>query len=138
MALVNCKECGQQISDSASVCPHCGAPIIKEVFCPNCGAKMPQNLKYCPQCGASNLNARSHYPKDRLTAGLLAIFLGGLGIHYFYLEKSTAGLLSILLSLCTCGIWQIIMLIQGIIILTMTDEDFNEKYYNTDKTFPIF
>ena len=127
MALVNCKECGQQISDSASVCPHCGAP-----------AKMPQNLKYCPQCGASNPGARNRYPKDRLTAGLLALFLGGLGIHYFYLEKTTAGLLSILLSLCTCGIWQIIMLIQGIIILTMTDEDFNEKYYNTDKTFPIF
>lgn len=138
MALVNCKECGQQISDSASVCPHCGAPIIKEVFSPNCGTKMLQNLKYCPQCGASNPGARNRYPKDRLTAGLLALFLGGLGIHYFYLEKTTAGLLSILLSLCTCGIWQIIMLIQGIIILTMTDEDFNEKYYNTDKTFPIF
>ena len=129
MALVNCKECGQQISDSASVCPHCGAPII---------AKMPQNLKYCPQCGASNPGARNRYPKDRLTAGLLAIFLGGLGIHYFYLEKSTAGLLSILLSLCTCGVWQIVMLIQGIIILTMTDDGFNEKYYNTDKTFPLF
>ena len=123
MALVNCKECGQQISDSASVCPHCGAPIIKEVFCPNCGAKMPQNLKYCPQCGASNPGARNRY---------------GLGIHYFYLEKSTAGLLSILLSLCTCGVWQIVMLIQGIIILTMTDDGFNEKYYNTDKTFPLF
>ena len=116
MALVNCKECGQQISDSASVCPHCGAPIIKEVFCPNCGAKMPQNLKYCPQCGASNPGARNRY----------------------YLEKSTAGLLSILLSLCTCGVWQIVMLIQGIIILTMTDDGFNEKYYNTDKTFPLF
>ena len=96
---------------------------------------MPQNLKYCPQCGASNPGARNRY---RLTAGLLAIFLGGLGIHYFYLEKSTAGLLSIFLSLCTCGVWQIVMLIQGIIILTMTDDGFNEKYYNTDKTFPLF
>ena len=85
---------------------------------------MPQNLKYCPQCGASNPGARNRY--------------GGLGIHYFYLEKSTAGLLSILLSLCTCGVWQIVMLIQGIIILTMTDDGFNEKYYNTDKTFPLF
>ena len=98
---------------------------------------MPQNLKYCPQCGASNPGARNRYPKDRLTAGLLALFLGGLGIHYFYLEKTTAGLLSILLSLCTCGIWQIIMLIQGIIILTMTDEDFNEKYYNTMRSITI-
>lgn len=138
MALINCKECGQQISDSASVCPHCGAPVVKDVFCTNCGVKMPQDMKYCPHCGAPNPGYRNMYPKDRLTAGLLAIFLGGLGIHYFYMDKPTAGLLSIVLSLCTCGIWQIVMLIQGIIILTMTDGDFNEKYYYTDKKFPLF
>lgn len=27
MALINCKECGKQISDQASSCPHCGAPV---------------------------------------------------------------------------------------------------------------
>lgn len=27
MALINCKECGKQISDQAAVCPHCGAPL---------------------------------------------------------------------------------------------------------------
>ena len=26
MALVKCEECGQTVSDKASVCPHCGAP----------------------------------------------------------------------------------------------------------------
>ncbi|RJX18994.1 MAG: zinc-ribbon domain-containing protein [Desulforudis sp.] len=26
MALINCKECGRQISNKAEVCPHCGAP----------------------------------------------------------------------------------------------------------------
>ncbi|HIZ85341.1 MAG TPA: TM2 domain-containing protein [Candidatus Coprenecus stercoravium] len=138
MALINCRECGQQISDSASVCPHCGATVVKEVFCSNCGAKMPQDMKYCPQCGCPNPASPEKYPKEKLVSGLLAIFLGGLGIHYFYLGKSTAGLITILLTLCTCGIWPFVMLIQGIIMLTMDEGDFNEKYYYTEKKFPLF
>ena len=27
MALISCTECGKQISDKASACPHCGAPV---------------------------------------------------------------------------------------------------------------
>ena len=27
MALINCKECGKEISDGAITCPHCGAKI---------------------------------------------------------------------------------------------------------------
>ena len=27
MALIKCKECGREISDKASVCPHCGCPV---------------------------------------------------------------------------------------------------------------
>ena len=27
MALVDCSECGKQISDKASSCPHCGSPV---------------------------------------------------------------------------------------------------------------
>ena len=31
MALVNCKECGMQVSTKANACPHCGAPIVGTV-----------------------------------------------------------------------------------------------------------
>ena len=27
MALINCHECGKEISDRAVACPHCGCPI---------------------------------------------------------------------------------------------------------------
>jgi len=27
MALIHCYECGKEISDSATSCPHCGAPV---------------------------------------------------------------------------------------------------------------
>lgn len=141
MALINCKECGQQISDSASVCPHCGAPVVRDVFCPNCGTKVPENVKFCPNCGGQiypvSETAKAG-KKDKLVAGLLAILLGTLGIHYFYLGKTTAGVLTIVISLVSCGIWPVVMLIQGILMLTMSEEDFNSKYVDNDRTFPIF
>lgn len=139
MALINCKECGKEVSDAASVCPHCGAPVDKYVYCRKCGTKVSENTVYCPKCG-SRVNAGYDAPngKDRVTTALLGIFLGTLGIHYFYIGKSTAGILTIVLSLCTCGIWSVIMFIQSIIILTMNDKDFNEKYVETDKSFPVF
>ena len=126
MALINCTECGREISDAATVCPHCGAPVVKDVFCPTCGAEIARPAVVC--------NNR----KDKLVAGLLAIFLGGLGIHYFYLGKTTAGLITILLSLCTCGGWYIIVFIQGIVMLTMQEDVFYERYVDNDRTFPLF
>ncbi len=54
--------------------------------------------------------------KSRMTAGLLAIFLGGLGIHNFYLGDTKMGIFHILASLVFVGgIWGII---DGIMILT--------------------
>ena len=139
MALILCKECGKEISDAAKNCPHCGAPVVRDVFCPKCGTKIAENLEYCPNCGARQNNRKNTASsKDRMTTALLALFLGTLGIHYFYLGKSTAGILTIVISLCTCGIWGVLILIQAIIMLTMTDEEFEDKYVNTDKTFPLF
>lgn len=30
MALINCSECGKEISDKANTCPNCGAPIKED------------------------------------------------------------------------------------------------------------
>lgn len=30
MALINCKECGKEVSDKANTCPNCGAPIKED------------------------------------------------------------------------------------------------------------
>ncbi len=138
MALINCKECGQQISDSAKVCPHCGAPVVKDVFCPKCGTKVPENVAFCPECGNPIASRTVKDRKDKTVAGLLAIFLGGLGIQYFYLGKTTAGIITIVISLCSCYIWSVLMLVQGILMLTMSEDSFREKFVDTDKTFPLF
>ena len=76
--------------------------------------------------------------KSKTTAGILAILLGGLGVQYFYLGKVGAGFLTILLSLVTCGVWEILTFVQGILMLTMSDQDFYYKYVKTDKTLPLF
>lgn len=75
---------------------------------------------------------------QRILCGILALLIGTLGIQYFVIGKTTAGILTIVLSICTCGLWGIITLIQGIMILCMSDEDFENKFVNTPKTFPIF
>ncbi len=76
--------------------------------------------------------------RSRGVAALLAIFLGSLGIQYFYVGKSTAGIIAILLSVCTCSLFAIIWLIQGILMFTMSQEDFERKYVYSTSTLPLF
>ncbi|HOP57352.1 MAG TPA: NINE protein [Bacillota bacterium] len=64
--------------------------------------------------------------KNRIAAGLFAIFLGGIGVHRFYLGQVGLGLIYVLF--CWTGIPAIIGLVEGILILTMTDEQFRDKY----------
>ncbi len=63
----------------------------------------------------------------KLAAGLCGILLGSLGVHKFVLGYTTAGILQILLNIL-CGIGGIIGLIEGIIYLTKSDEDFFQTY----------
>lgn len=64
--------------------------------------------------------------KSKVAAGLLGILLGGLGAHKFYLGDIGLGILYLLF--VWTGIPSLIGLIEGIIYLTMTDEDFAAKY----------
>ena len=71
--------------------------------------------------------------KNKTTAGLLGIFLGGLGVHKFYLGYTTAGIIMLVVTLVVCffvflPIMAVIGLVEGIIYLTKTDEEFQEIY----------
>jgi TM2 domain-containing membrane protein YozV len=76
--------------------------------------------------------------EKKIVAGVLGILLGGLGIHKFYLGYTTSGIIMLVVSICaapfTCGIGYSIMgivgLIEGIIYLTKTDEEFVATYVN--------
>jgi TM2 domain-containing membrane protein YozV len=64
--------------------------------------------------------------KNKTTAGILALLLGGLGAHKFYLGRVFQGLLYLVF--CWTFIPAIIALIEGIGYLTMNDADFNVRY----------
>ena len=74
--------------------------------------------------------------KDHVAAGLLAIFLGSLGIHKFYLGYNTSGFImlgtSILggiltLSVASWAIW-VIAIVEGIFYLSKSQTGFEQMY----------
>lgn len=95
------------------------------VFCRGCGKEIHESAVSCPHCGAVQKKMGSG-AKSRVTAAVLAFFLGGFGIHKFYLGKTAQGVLYLLF--CWTFIPAIIAFIEFIIYLTMSDETFEEKY----------
>jgi TM2 domain-containing membrane protein YozV len=55
--------------------------------------------------------------KSKMVAGLLGIFLGGLGVGRFYTGHIGLGVAQLIVSVCTLGIGAIWGLVDGIIIL---------------------
>lgn len=53
MAMTTCPNCGEQISDKAKKCVHCGTVLIPEEkkYCPDCGTELEQGMDACPKCG---------------------------------------------------------------------------------------
>ena len=101
--LIQCNECGNQISDKATTCPSCGAPIERNIYCTKCGTSYNEKATACPSCGTYNPNCPSppsaiddlfssgKSGRSRGIAAILAFFFGALGVHYFYLGKNSAG-----------------------------------------------
>ena len=54
MSLIKCTECEKEVSDQATSCPNCGAPIntdAQKKFCKHCGEKIDKDCIICPKCG---------------------------------------------------------------------------------------
>lgn len=67
--------------------------------------------------------------KDKkLVAGLLGIFLGGFGVHKFYLGYTKEGVIQLVVTFVTCGIGSLVGLIEGILYLTKSDDEFVATY----------
>jgi TM2 domain-containing membrane protein YozV len=76
---------------------------------------------------AWNTPSTPRQENKKVAAGILGILVGALGIHKFYLGYTKEGIIQILLNLL-CGLGSLIGLIEGIIYLTKTDEDFYQTY----------
>ncbi|WMW24003.1 NINE protein [Methanolobus sediminis] len=97
-----------------------------EKYCTKCGSVITKEAVICPKCGVKQPSIGSSGEKNKVAAGILGILLGGLGAHKFYLGQVGTGILYL------CFSWtmipSLIGLIEGIIYLTMSDDDFNSKY----------
>jgi len=91
------------------------------------------NQALCIACGVALTAPRDDNGMTRrVIAGILAILLGSLGIHKFYLGYNTEGIIMLLVSVVTCGIagavMHVIGIIEGILYLTKTEEEFDRVY----------
>lgn len=96
-----CKNCGKQISDNAKFCDGCGTPTVE-----SSGSVI--NIINTPSACASGASE-----KNKWIAFILCFFLGGLGIHRFYVGKIGTGILW----LFTVGLFGIGALIDLIVII---------------------
>ena len=101
-------------------------------FCTNCGQEINKDVQFCMNCGTPTNNQNNSgnptnnginpQSKSKIAAGLLGIFLGGFGVHNFYLGYTGKAVAQLLITILSCGmlsfassIWG---LIEGILILT--------------------
>ena len=103
-----------------------------EKFCHECAAVIRAKAEICPKCGVRQFPAPAGglpvtaNGRSKLAAGLFAIFLGGLGLHKFYLGRVGQGI--VYLIFCWTFIPSIIGFIEGIVYLTMSEQAFAQKY----------
>ena len=118
-----CRNCGQEISNEAVICVHCGVPAGKgTAYCANCGGEVHPEAVICVNCGVSlkkKLPTEGMKKRNIATAIILSIITCGIYSIYWFVkltnemnrltdnEKDTSGGVAFLLSLVTCGIYSI-------------------------------
>ncbi len=80
-----------------------------------------------------NVVQKNNQESKRVLTGILAIVIGNLGVHKFILGYTKEGIIQLILTFISCGILSIIPLIEGIIYLTKSDEEFIETYQKNEK-----
>src|SRR6266478_156634 len=124
---VSCTKCGAQNDDFAQVCSQCQASL------PNIGGYQPIQPP-SPTYGGPPVQDWKQMGADKKhVAGLCGNLVGSLGIHKIILGYTIEGIIHIVITLVTCGIGGVVVLIEGIIYLTKSDEDFVRTYIQTKR-----
>lgn len=138
MAENKCPQCGAPIDPGAAECKFCGEKLAVQQTAQQMQQSQPQGTYYAqqpqPQVIIQQAAPQQVYMtginpswpiKSKVAAGILGIFLGGIGVHKFYLGKVGMGILY--LCFCWTGIPAIVGFIEGIIYLCSNDENFQLK-----------
>ena len=134
-----CPQCGAPIDPGASECKFCGEKLAVQQVAQqmaNQQAAPQQQVVYAQPQPQVVINQQPVYTtainpawpvKNKMVAGLLGIFLGGLGIHKFYMGKIGMG--TLYLVFCWTYIPAIVGFVEGIIYLCSNDENFQLKHH---------
>src|SRR5262249_17823086 len=114
-----CTKCGAVNDDTAQDCTNCQPPLSVV------------NSGYQPMQGV-NQGAMTDWKAmgadKKIVAGICAILLGWAGVHKFILGYTTEGVIMLVLGILTCGLTNIIGIVEGVIYLTKSDEEFVRTY----------
>ena len=124
-------------------------------YCTKCGAINDDTAQYCSSCQAVLTQVSTGYQPlqsvdphaltdwksmgadKKIVAGIIAILFGAFGVHKFILGYTTEGIIMLLVSVLTCGIAGVVMtiigIVEGIIYLTKSDEEFVRTYIQSKK-----
>ena len=133
---VPCPICGESIHEGVKKCRHCGEWIDRN--CEICNTPIRGVFAargFCVECAESRnapppvVYEAPSLPAARKSKGvamLLAFFLGGLGVHRFYLNRPGSGLLYLIF--CWTFIPALFALVEVFRLAFMSDRDFQWKY----------
>jgi len=135
-----CINCGDQLRDEAELCGTCGVnqAVVPEgghgqrgeteKYCMECGVLINRRAEICPECGVRQTSpgGAADMDSDQMAAALLAIFLGGIGVHKFYQGRTGLGVVYL------CFSWTLIpaliAFVEGILMLVADEEEYERKY----------
>lgn len=126
------------------ICPHCNAKLEiaaehagASINCPECGGKSQAPVPTAGQAGGALSPEVQAFASKKIAAGVCGILIGALGVHKFVLGLTLPGVIMLLVSVLSCGFGAapmgIVGLVEGIIYLTKSDEDFYRDYAINEK-----
>ncbi len=136
-----CPFCESEITPTAKKCRHCGEWVSRD--CLTCGTPIKGQWAargYCADCegtettgslvrpspGTPQLPVYSWPKKSRSVSVGLALVLGGIGAHKFYLDKPGMGVLYMLFF--WTGIPSIVGIFEAVKYIRMDEEEFNRRF----------
>ena len=126
-----CTKCGAINDDLAQYCTTCQAPLS-----PVSSGYSAVNSEYQPMQAVhpgAMVDWKAMGADKKIVAGICAILVGWLGVHKFILGYTTEGIIQLVLGILTCGLTSIIGIIEGILYLTKSDEDFVRTYIQSKR-----
>ena len=142
--IIFCTKCGFKNDEYTPTCLQCQAPLPaiggqQTDYQPKTDYQQPYQSGYQPIQPPAPLYGQPQGQDwqaagadKKIVAGILGIVLGGLGIHKFILGYQKEGLIMLLVSVLSCftlaGIMHVIGIVEGIMYLTKSDEEFVRTY----------